>query len=184
MIDALQDRPGRAGARPVTAWAAGALIERLDCHAVIGLALKRSNGAPLSTASTSLRQSSRVAGGNRRPARGFRLVMVPNCHAGAAGQYVGDPSGKACNWRAGPSRAEGRARHDPEKRTGLPNDMLNRRRQLLDAGRCRARQRIRNADAADDTVRRDLGERHQHKGALEQARVRQCQFGVSSATSS
>ena len=39
-----------------------------------------------------------------------------------------------------------------------------------------ARQRLARRGAGDDAVRCDLGQRHQHEGALEQPRMRQCQF--------
>ena len=40
------------------------------------------------------------------------------------------------------------------------------------------RERVAHPDAGDHAVGRDLGERHQHEGALEQARMRQRQVGV------
>src|ERR1700742_3524934 len=64
--------------------------------------------------------------------------------------------------------------------SGRPSQMLVWRsrlvRQPLDAlGRERG-QSIADAVAADQAIRRDLGERHQNEGALEQARMRQRQL--------
>ena len=49
-------------------------------------------------------------------------------------------------------------------------------RQALDSGGRELRQRVRNAASRNDTVGGDLGQRHQHEGALEQPRMRQRQF--------
>ena len=52
---------------------------------------------------------------------------------------------------------------------------VSARRQPLDARNVEARQRVPHPDAGDPAIGRDLGKRHQHEGALEQARVRQDQ---------
>src|SRR5690349_7916247 len=49
-------------------------------------------------------------------------------------------------------------------------------REPLDTVSGNLRQGVAHAASRDDTVRRDLGERNQHKGALEHARMRQGQL--------
>ena len=49
-------------------------------------------------------------------------------------------------------------------------------RQLLDAASIESRKRILHLDSGNHQFGRELGERHQHEGALEHARVRQRQF--------
>ena len=53
--------------------------------------------------------------------------------------------------------------------------MPGQRQQSLDSGGIDAGQRIAHLAPGDHPVRRDFGERQQHEGALEQARVRQGQ---------
>src|SRR6185436_10406750 len=110
----------------------------------------RSNGAPLSTASTSLRQSSRVAGAKVALDVGVsRSVIAQNSTPIGIGQQAG------CKQSACPAYR------------GLP------RRKLLDPARVDAIERAADPHAPDHAVRRDLGERDEDKSALEQMRVRQ-----------
>src|ERR1700683_3594108 len=115
----------------------------------------RSNGAPLSTASTSLRHCSRVAAG--KSADSERLfscsVIASKCH----GRPVGP------TWQA----VQMMCRADP-----LPQC------QLFYALRVDPCQRIAYPDAGDDAIGRDLGERRQNKGALEHVGMGQREIGV------
>src|SRR6516165_2894655 len=87
------------------------------------------NGAPLSTASTRLRQAAAVAGGNSAVGCCASLIAA-KCHAR----------------RCGPTSAIG-ARVVPRLA----------RRELLYAGRVHARQRITDPDPGDDAIRGDFG---------------------------
>ena len=71
-----------------------------------------------------------------------------------------------CKWWANSWRTSGTARSQVWGRRRL-------RRQLLHAPSIYTRQRIAHAPAGDHSVGRNLHERHQHEGALEQPRMRQ-----------
>src|SRR6185437_2389047 len=109
----------------------------------------RSNGAPLSTASTSLRQSSRVTAGKSAAS-----------DSGASGSAI-------------PAKCHG----EGGRPTCLARQKLTCRKPFHTAG-VDTRQRIAHADAGDHMVRRDLDKRHQNKSALEEVWVRQHQVGI------
>src|SRR5262245_32269557 len=64
------------------------------------------------------------------------------------------------------------------RRAGAGDAMTSASGQTLDATRVEAGQRVADTNAGDPSVRRDFRQRHQHEGALEQARVRQGQAGL------
>src|ERR1700675_1697025 len=112
----------------------------------------RANGAPLSTASTSPRQASSVAGGKAAAGVGFcGTVIVAMCHAGHR-RRTSPAVQLACHALA------------PW--------------QLLDARNIHALKRVVHRYACDDAVGCDLGQRHENERALEQTRVGQRQGRV------
>ena len=125
-----------------------------------------SNGAPLSTPSTSLRHCSRVAAGNSA-AKGSSSgaeVMTTNCHGANDG-----PTAIAW-WVGAPGRGESRiagSRH----RTGRRH--CDRGGSFTTPAGVNPGQRIGHAHACDHLFRRNLRERDQHESALEQTRMGQ-----------
>src|SRR5580704_8236289 len=128
----------------------------------------RANGAPLSTASTSPRQASSVAGGKAAAGVGFcGSVIVAKCHAGKG-------------WPTWPANQFNRAIGVPlifhlsphAGRGGLTPC------QPFDSTCIHALERIADPDARDDAVGGDLGQRHENESALEQLRMGQRQGRV------
>ena len=162
MIDALHDLPGCAGARPAT----GAASARADRAA-------RCAGRRRSCSTSCLErralqhavdQLAPLRLGGRREIRRERQVVRRSA--------VMSRACLACRMRC--QRIVDRRKSAARQAERLCGQLA--RRQPFDAGR---RRRLasasRDARAGDHAVRRDLGQRHQHEGALEQPRMRQGQ---------
>src|SRR5580704_17664784 len=115
----------------------------------------RSNGAPLSTASTSLRHCSRVAAG--KSAESERLSSCSDITSKCHGRPVG-PTWQAVQMmcRAGPLS-------------------LCQLFYALGTDQC---ERVAYPDAGDDAIGRDLGERRQNKAAIEHVGMGLREIGV------
>src|SRR5512132_2137097 len=128
-----------------------------------------SNGAPLSTPSTSLRHCWRVAARNSA-AKGTSSgaeVMTTNCH----GAKDGPTAIRVVGGRPG-------ARRRPDCRIPSPNRAPSLRSwwELHHACGVNPGQCIGHAHACDHFFRRNLRERDQHESALEKTRMGQREF--------
>ena len=172
MIDPLHDLPGRgrgpAGDRRGTARAP---IDRIDLQAIIGLADQFLERRALQHA---VDQLAPVVVGRRRKIRRQPQVVGHGVIRPGRSLVVRLSWAEIATWRPPSQTVVLGLFRLGQSQVGQPLNTIGRK----------LRQRCRDAASRNDTVGRDLRQRHQHEGALEQPGMRQRQFRLVIETSS